>query len=428
MTAKKFDPYEFERMEVNGVPIFYKNLPWVNDCVHIRVVLRVGARHDPDGKEGLAHFFEHLPFDGCEGYQSLKEIGEFKRKTLLGCLGAYTWYDETVYHCMALPENLQKTLCFLKPFIFHPTLAPHEVERERDVITREFWTQFTNQNIANLRKICFRDCFHNHRIGRGGRALGWMETITAITREDIVAFHARHYVKENVALVCVGSVDSESIRCAIEDWGTALPTGEKLPCAEAVKEWPSPTVQSRSVSYQHDFYAKGGAIPENTDITITSVMPRIYPEGVGALFQCTFRQILFEQIRGRLGATYSPRVFWHTYRDICHAGIEIKVKPEVAEQVKGLCGEIMARLGSRKDEYRTLFEEMKGVTINSIRAIDKNGSEIADDARDDVVLYNRIVPLTERKTECERVTYEDICALADREFHPDRVHFCVIRP
>lgn len=426
--TKGFDPYEFEQIEVNGVSIFYKYLPWMNDCVHIRAIMRIGARHDPEGKEGLAHFFEHLPFDGCEGYPTFKEVSEFKRRILLGCFGAYTWYDETVYHCMTLPKNLQQVFQFLKQVLFHPILASTEVERERGVITREFWDHFGNKNLAQLRKVCYRDCFHNHRIGRGGRALGWIETIATITHEDIAAFHAKRYVKENIILVCVGSIDANRIRNATKDWEGALPTGERVPLVEPVREWPNPTVGSRSVSYQKDFYAQGGAIPENTGITITRVAPRIYTEGTSALFQCTFRHLLFEEIRGRLGATYSPRVFWNTYGDICHAGIEIQVKPDLAEQIKHLCGEIMGRLGSQADDYRALFGEMKDTALDQIRATDKNGSAIADDARDDLVLYHRVIPLAERKTECERVTYEEVCALAEQEFNPDRVHFCVVRP
>ncbi len=429
MTAEKsFDPYAFERTEVGGVPIFYKNLPWITGCVHIRVIVHIGARHDPVGKEGLAHFFEHLPFDGCEGYPTFKEIGEFKRKILLGSLGGCTWYDETVYHCMVRPENLQKAFCFLKQLIFCPTLAQGEVERERGIITREFWDHFQNRNIANLRKTCFHDCFHDHRIGRGGRALGWAETIEAITREDLTAFHSRYYLKEHITLVCVGAVTADGIRQASADWESALPTGEKTPSVAPALEWPNPIVGIRSVSYQHDFYAQGGAVPENTDITITRAMPRVYSGAVEALFRCVIRQVLFEQIRERLGATYSPNVFLYRYRDICHAGIQIKIKPDVAEQTKGICGEIMGRLGSRKDDYRDLFTEIKNATLDQLHATDNSGGRIINDAKDDIVLYHRVVPLAEREEECARVTYEDVCALAEQEFHPDRVHFCIVRP
>jgi predicted Zn-dependent peptidase len=55
MNTKIFDPYDFSKKEINGVQIYYKNLPWA-PCIHVRVVFNTSAFDDPVGKEGLSHF------------------------------------------------------------------------------------------------------------------------------------------------------------------------------------------------------------------------------------------------------------------------------------------------------------------------------------------------------------------------------------
>lgn len=55
MNENNFDIFDFSKKEINGVPIYYKNLPTA-PCVNIRVVFNTGAFDDPVGKEGLSHF------------------------------------------------------------------------------------------------------------------------------------------------------------------------------------------------------------------------------------------------------------------------------------------------------------------------------------------------------------------------------------
>ena len=47
-----FDPYDFKKKEIEGVPIFYKNLPWA-PCINIYIVFNTGSFNDPVGKEGI---------------------------------------------------------------------------------------------------------------------------------------------------------------------------------------------------------------------------------------------------------------------------------------------------------------------------------------------------------------------------------------
>ena len=109
MNIKNFDLYDFSKREIDGVPIYYKNLPSA-PCIHIRMVFNTGTLDDPIGKDGLSHFFEHLIFKGCPTLPSEKLIREWKIINTLSTWNGVTGLDKTYYHLKCLPEKYEIVL------------------------------------------------------------------------------------------------------------------------------------------------------------------------------------------------------------------------------------------------------------------------------------------------------------------------------
>src|SRR3989344_3058060 len=107
MTLPNDDPYVFERIEVGGVPVHVKHWPTNQGC-HFRIIFHVGARHDPEGKEGLAHLFEHLPFNGCAGWPDHESIDETGDILFCGDLNAHTTFEQTCF-CGWIPDLSRMT-------------------------------------------------------------------------------------------------------------------------------------------------------------------------------------------------------------------------------------------------------------------------------------------------------------------------------
>ena len=144
MQTKNFDSYDFSRKEIDGVSIFYKNLPQA-PCINIRVVFNIGAFDDPTGKEGVSHFLEHMLLKGCPSIPSKKSIKEWSKINALNTLNAFTNYDNTWYTLKCLPEKYDTAIAGLKDMIFHSFLKLEDIEEERKVITQEAWGRFLNE-------------------------------------------------------------------------------------------------------------------------------------------------------------------------------------------------------------------------------------------------------------------------------------------
>src|SRR5579872_3606922 len=236
MHIKDFDPYDFEKKEIHGVPVYWKNLPWA-PCVHIRIVFNVGAFNDEVGKEGTAHFLEHMMFQGCPSMPNEKAIKEFRKKYSLGTLNANTWYNRTIYTARSLPENFKKVLDGVKDMIFRSYLQKEDVEHERKVITQEAWRYYKNEKFLHYIKERSKNLYHGHEWERNPRTLGWPETITKINQKDLADFHAKGYSKENMFIVLTGNLEEKDLDL-MKVFLNDVPSNKKIKLSEGATEKP----------------------------------------------------------------------------------------------------------------------------------------------------------------------------------------------
>ena len=206
MVQLKHDPYgDFQCTHIKGVPVYLNNqMAGSEGWVAIRILLRVGARHDPDHQLGLAHFFEHLPFDGCEGYPDFTTIRRVKEDLLIDTLNASTSFDRTSFGGTVLASRLNQAGDFFSNFVVRPNLNPTEVARERRVIVNEMWQKFNSPaNAKHIRRVR-KELFGDHPLGRAASPFGWPDTIKDIGVDDLRYFHKKYYHRGNLSLVMVG--------------------------------------------------------------------------------------------------------------------------------------------------------------------------------------------------------------------------------
>ena len=117
----------------NGIRILHKHSP--STITHCCFVVNAGSRDEPEHKEGLAHFIEHLLFKETET-RSTNQI--LNRLELVGAdLNAYTTKEYTCIHASLLKQHLERTVDLFEDILFHSTFPQEELEKERGVILDE---------------------------------------------------------------------------------------------------------------------------------------------------------------------------------------------------------------------------------------------------------------------------------------------------
>lgn len=180
------------------------------------LVVGVGSMSDPVGKEGLAHYVEHLTFRSRPyGKQTIWSMLE---RAGAGHFNAETRFDSTVYYELGPASSLPDLLRLEGARMLAPVayLAPEALEAERSVVRNEQLEHDENgffaAATAAMRKALFPA---GHPYSRPSAGTG--EGLASIGVDDINAFTRRHYRPENMTLVVLGNVDLTAIDRAVRE-------------------------------------------------------------------------------------------------------------------------------------------------------------------------------------------------------------------
>lgn len=425
-----FDPFLFDRHDRAGVPVFVKRLPWVSGHAAIRVAFRVGARLDPKGGEGLAHFFEHLPFDGCEGAPDHDAIERVRQTLFMGTLNAYTGMEYTVFEGRSRTGRVGEALDFFGRLIWRPVLAGSEIERERQVITREFWRRFESPKDFELARLRWADCVPaGHPFSSHWNSLGRPETIAAVSRDALLAFHRERYVRENLAIFAVGDVDVPALEAAVDALLAVVPSGVGAPVPAALAEPAAPPVPRREVSYGEFFGVSGDALPKSATLDWSRIVPRDFaPERLAQLANSFLTRVLFDEIRGKFGATYAVSPYLSTFADFADVGFHTKVDPARADEIAALAEETVRRVCAADPAFAGKFVEVQAGNLDRAEAAEYHSADIADDGATDWAVYGEPRSRERGVAAVRAATYASVADLVSATLLPERCQRFILRP
>ena len=101
----------------------------------IGFAVNAGSQNDPEGYEGIAHFFEHIAFRRTKNRTGKRIANEFE--TMGAYINAYTTKELTFFYVRALNEHFSKCLNLLSEVVFHPALNDKDISRECSIILEE---------------------------------------------------------------------------------------------------------------------------------------------------------------------------------------------------------------------------------------------------------------------------------------------------
>ncbi|WP_162916561.1 M16 family metallopeptidase [Dongia deserti] len=185
------------------------------------VAYKAGAADGLPGKNGIAHFLEHLMFKGTDTLAP----GQFSREIDKrgGSDNAYTSQDVTVYHQEIAKEHLELVMKMEADRMVNLRLTDAIVLPERDVILQERGERIDNQPGGRLGEAVDATLYLNHPYRLP--VIGWRHEMERYTTEDALAFYKRFYSPSNAVLVVGGDVTVEDVRKLAEKYFGPLPKG-----------------------------------------------------------------------------------------------------------------------------------------------------------------------------------------------------------
>lgn len=188
----------------NGIRVLLKHSP--STITHCCFVVNAGSRDEPERKEGLAHFIEHLLFKETEKRNTNQILN---RLELVGAdLNAYTTKEYTCIHASLLKQHLERTVDLFEDILFHSTFPADEMEKERGVILDEI-ASYLDQPEEAIQDDFEALLYKNHPIGNN--ILGTADAVNAFNRADIQHFISTNYNTSEMIFAVFGDYELNKI-------------------------------------------------------------------------------------------------------------------------------------------------------------------------------------------------------------------------
>ena len=201
--------------------------------VSVAVWYDVGSKHDPAGRSGFAHLFEHLMFKATANMPS--ELLDRMTEDVGGFNNASTWDDFTNYYETVPANHLQRILWAEAERMGSLVVDDAVFQSERQVVIEEYRQRILAQPYGKLMGLYLSQAsFDVHPYGRPG--IGSIEDLEAATIEDVRAFHAAYYRPDNAILVVSGNFDPKQLDAWVDEYFAPLKSPQRpIPRVTAVE-------------------------------------------------------------------------------------------------------------------------------------------------------------------------------------------------
>ena len=291
-----------------------------------------GSRLEDDRLAGVSHFIEHLFFKGTQRRPSSKEIAD-AIEGVGGFINASTDKELTAYWTRVPSEYTALGLDVLFDIVSNSKLDPADIERERAVILEEL-KMYQDQPQDHVQNLFEELMWPGHPLGRD--IAGTQESVSRLTRVDILEYADAQYRLPNVVIGAAGALDEaevlEFVRPRLtlpRDLNGLVPALEPGPLERAqVHVRRQRTEQAhiclgvRAYSYLHP------------DRYVIDLLNTVLGEGMSSR--------LFLNIRERLGIAYDVHSFMQKHRDTGYVAVYLGVDPKKALEAVNA---VMAELG-----------------------------------------------------------------------------------
>ena len=274
----------------NGIHYYiYKNNKPENKAM-LNLVVKTGSLMEEDNEQGIAHFMEHMAFNGTTKFEKNEMIKYLQSIGLSfgGDLNAYTSFDRTVYKLLVptTPKELEDGIEVLREWASEATLSPQEIDSEKKVVIEEWrLRQGLAQRLGDVqKKALFEGSRYFDRF-----PIGLPEIINGADQNLVKGFYQKWYQPENISIVAVGDFNINQVETFIHKYFNYQGTQKgKTPKEHSLKK-----LKNKYVVFSDD------EIRYNT-FTITKILDRDVIKDEKSMKNSIIDQLLFNILNTRL--------------------------------------------------------------------------------------------------------------------------------
>ena len=213
----------------NGLTYYIRPNSYPENRVFLRLVVKSGSVMEDDDQLGLAHFFEHMAFNGTEKYPG-NQVIDFLEKNGIQFgpeINAYTSYDRTVF-MLEIPSDtgqlVDQSIEVLSQWAAYVKLEPQDIDDERGVVIEEWRRNLGAEE--RLREFLLDNLLKGSRFALRN-PIGKVEILETFTRDQLVRYYKEWYTPDRMAVMVIGDVKADTVKNSIEKYFSPLKNNPK---------------------------------------------------------------------------------------------------------------------------------------------------------------------------------------------------------
>lgn len=214
----------------NGLTYYIKKNKLPENRVELRLAINAGSILEDDDQQGLAHFTEHMAFNGSKHFEKNGLINYLQTVGVkFGVnLNAYTSFDETVYRILIpteKPQVVDSAFLVLEDWAHNLSFDPQEMEKERGIILEEW--RIGRGAAQRFRDIYYPVLFWGSQYGKR-MPIGQKEVVESFKQDRLTAFYKEWYRPDLMAVVVVGDIDPVQYEAIIKKHFEGIPAPKNV--------------------------------------------------------------------------------------------------------------------------------------------------------------------------------------------------------
>jgi predicted Zn-dependent peptidase len=207
----------------NGLRVITSTMPH-SRSVCLAILVGAGSCYESEEEAGISHFAEHLFFKGTQRRPTSKEITQ-DIEGVGGIINAGTDKELTIFWCKVAEPHFPIALDVLSDLLLNSLFDSKEIEQERRIISEEI-----NMNLdlpqQRISMLIDELLWPEQPLGR--EVIGYKETVSSLTREQLLNYVARRYMPNNTVLSIAGNIQHEEAMAQIEPLFNKWAAGELI--------------------------------------------------------------------------------------------------------------------------------------------------------------------------------------------------------
>jgi len=184
----------------NGLKVIYHKK--AGNSVVLQVMIKIGSNQEQEDERGIAHFLEHMLFEGTEKRATNMEITNEIEK-IGGDFNAYTTNERTCFYIKVLKKHFSTAVDVMADIMMNPLFNREQLEKEKKIVLKEI--DMVHDEPSYYQWILLqKNLFLKHPAKNP--TYGKKEVIKGLTQEKVINYFKKYYVTNNMVVTVVGDI------------------------------------------------------------------------------------------------------------------------------------------------------------------------------------------------------------------------------